>query len=99
MKVVKLLNKELLERQARVLKAISHPIRIAILDFLQEHKELTVTEIHKGLDLKQAVASHHLCILRDKGILNAERDGKTIKYSLRIEKLSQIINCINSCNI
>jgi DNA-binding transcriptional ArsR family regulator len=99
MEIKKMLNRELLEKQARILRAISHPVRIALLDLLQEKKELSVTEIHNTLNLRQAEASHHLGILRDKGILNSIRDGKSIKYSLKIEKLSQIINCINSCNL
>lgn len=99
MEIKNKLNRELLEKQSRILRAISHPVRIALLDLLQEKKELSVTEIHNTLNLRQAEASHHLGILRDKGILNSIRDGKSIKYSLKIEKLSQIINCINSCKL
>ena len=99
MKIKQLLNRELLEKQARILRAISHPVRIAILNLLQEKRKLTVTEIYKAMNLKQAETSHHLGILRDKGVLNASRDGKSIRYSLRIDKLSQIIDCINSCNL
>lgn len=99
MSIKKKLNRELLEKQASVLRAISHPVRIALLDILQEKKVLTVTEIHNALKLKQAETSHHLGILRDKGVLKTVRDGKSIRYSLRIEKLSQIINCIKSCNL
>ena len=93
-----MLNRELLEKQARILRAISHPVRIALLDLLEEKKGLTVTEIHNTLRLKQAENSHHLGILRDKGILKTECEGKSIMYSLRTKKLSQIIDCINSCN-
>lgn len=89
----------LLEKQAQILRAISHPIRIAILDILQEKNELTVKEIHEKLQLAQAETSHHLAVLRNKGILTAKRSGKSVKYQLKIEKLSQIIQCINSCNI
>lgn len=99
MRIKTMLNRELLEKQARILRAISHPVRIALLDLLQEKKGLTVTEIHNTLRLKQAETSHHLGILRDKGVLKTEREGKSIRYSFRIEKLSQIINCIKSCNL
>ena len=99
MKIKSVLNKESLDKQAKILRAISHPIRIALLDLLQEQNELTVKEIHESLNLKQAETSHHLGILRDKVVLRAKRDGKTIRYSLKIEKLTQIINCINSCNL
>tara|TARA_B100001964_G_C13866879_1_gene436934 strand:+ start:222 stop:524 length:303 start_codon:yes stop_codon:yes gene_type:complete len=99
MKIKSVLNKDSLDKQAKVLRAISHPIRIALLDLLQEKNELTVKKIYESLNLKQAETSHHLGILRDKGVLRATRDGKTIRYNLKIEKLTQIIDCINSCNL
>ena len=42
MEIKNKLNRELLEKQSRILRAISHPVRIALLDLLQEKKELIV---------------------------------------------------------
>ena len=92
-----MLNRKLLEKNANILRAISHRIHISMLDLLQEKKGLKVPETHSDLKLKQAETSHHLGILRDKGVLKTERDSKLIKYSLRIDKLSHNINCIKSC--
>lgn len=88
---------EQLERAANILKAISHPIRIAILNHLDQHEKLTVTEIHEKLGIEQSTTSHHLGILRDKGVLNSKRDGKNTFYSLKSEKLNSLIACINTC--
>ena len=65
-----------LEIAANMLKAIAHPMRIAILKHLEGGKKLTVTEIHELLGIEQSTTSHHLGILKDKGVLCARREGK-----------------------
>jgi DNA-binding transcriptional ArsR family regulator len=87
-----------LEMAANRLRALAHPMRIAVIELLQEKEKLSVTEIYKKLKIEQAAASHHLNILKGKGILASRRDGKKIYYSLRSKSLSQIIDCINRCN-
>jgi DNA-binding transcriptional ArsR family regulator len=87
-----------LEMAASKLRAIAHPMRIAIIDLLNEKHKLSVTEIYNHLDIEQASASHHLNILKSKGILLSRRDGKKIFYSLKSVALTEIIDCINRCN-
>jgi len=82
---------------ANMLKAMAHPMRIAILKHLEGGKKLTVTEIHELLGIEQSSTSHHLGILKDKGVLCAKRDGKNTFYFLKHETLSQIIDCLQSC--
>ena len=86
-----------LEQAAGKLRAISHPMRIAIIDLLTEGKKLSVTEIYEALEIEQATASHHLNILKNKGVLNSKREGKKIYYELKNVALTDIIECINRC--
>jgi len=86
-----------LEMAASKLRAMAHPMRIAIIELLTDHKKLTVTEIYEHLNIEQASASHHLNILKNKGLLESKRDGKMIHYSLRLSALSNVIDCINQC--
>ncbi|MCD4746154.1 MAG: metalloregulator ArsR/SmtB family transcription factor [Bacteroidales bacterium] len=86
-----------LEYAAGKLRAIAHPMRIAIIDMLQD-KSLSVTEIYNNLNIEQASASHHLNILKNKGLLNSKREGKKIYYSLATKALSELIDCINRCH-
>jgi DNA-binding transcriptional ArsR family regulator len=72
-------------------------MRIAIIDLLTENKKLTVTEIYERLSIEQASASHHLNILKNKGLLESKRDGKMILYSLKTNVLANVIDCINQC--
>lgn len=91
------LNPEKLEKAANMLKAIAHPMRIAILGHLEDGKKLTVTEIHELLQIEQSTTSHHLGILKDKGVLSSKREGKNTYYFLRHCQLSSIIECISNC--
>lgn len=91
------LKPEEVENAANMIKAISHPMRLAILGYLGEGKQLSVTEIHTLLKIEQSTASHHLGILKDKGILASSRKGKNTLYYLKRENLSQLIKCISEC--
>ena len=91
------LNPEEVERAANMIKAISHPMRLAILGYLREENQLSVTEIHNLLKIAQSTAYHHLGILKDKGILASERKGKNTLYYLKRKNLSTLIRCISEC--
>lgn len=86
-----------LESVANMLKAIAHPMRIAILGLLEDGGKLTVSEIHQKLGIEQSSTSHHLGILKDKGVLCSKREGKNTFYSLRHENFAKIIECVGNC--
>ncbi len=91
------LSSEQLESAANMLKAIAHPMRIAILSYLEGEQSLTVTEIHEKLGIEQSTTSHHLGILKDKGVLCSKRVGKNTYYSLKHSNLSHIVDCVSKC--
>jgi DNA-binding transcriptional ArsR family regulator len=91
------LNPEKLEIAANMLKAIAHPVRILIIECLEDGNKYTVTEIHKKLGIEQATASNHLGILKDKGVLTSKRDGKNICYFLKHKNLKNLLSCIGDC--
>ncbi len=92
------LKPEQLERAANMLKAIAHPVRIAILNLLEDGQKLTVSEIHMKLDIEQSTTSHHLGILKDKDVLASKRDGKNTFYFLKHDSLSKVVDCISKCS-
>lgn len=79
-----------LKKAALILRAINHKLRMQILKLIHAHSKLTVTEIYVKLRLEQSVASQHLAILRRAGLVNTERDGKFIYYSVDYERLTEI---------
>ena len=86
-----------LESAAEMLKAIAHPLRIGIVSLLTDNERLMVTEIHEALKIEQAVASHHLGIMKNKGVLICEKEGKNNYYKLKYPRLSKIVKCIDKC--
>jgi len=49
------------------------------------------------LQIEQSTASHHLGILKDKGVLASTRKGKNTYYYLKHQDLSNIIGCVSKC--
>ncbi len=96
---LKELDIDRLESVANMLKAIAHPMRIAILRLLEEGTKLSVSQIHQNLGIEQSSTSHHLGILKDKGILVSKRDGKNTYYSLKHENFAKVIECVGNCPI
>lgn len=83
-----------LKNAALVLRALNHKLRQQLMKLIEDEKKLTVTEIYVRLRLEQSVASQHLAILRKAGIVNTERDGKFIFYTInykRIDEISQFV--------
>ena len=79
-----ILNKEeaeKLERIAFILKVVAHPLRLAIVHILEQHPELSVSDICTMLNSEQSLTSHHLQNMKLKGILSSRRDGR-IRTSL-----------------
>lgn len=80
-----------------MLKVIAHPVRLAIVDLLTENKKLTVLEIQEVINLEQAIASQHLTLMQDKGVLVSEKVGRNKYFSLRYPKMKNIITCLENC--
>ncbi|MCB2205742.1 metalloregulator ArsR/SmtB family transcription factor [bacterium] len=95
--IVEKTEQEVMEEAAGMLKAVSHPVRLAIVELLDNGVRRNVTEIFEQLELEQAVASHHLAILRDRGVLSQERSGKHVFYFLRHPRLTEIVHCVKDC--
>ena len=80
-----------------MLKVIAHPVRLAIVDLLTENKRMTLLEIQETLHLEQAIASQHISLMQDKGVLIAEKVGRNKYISLRFPKMIHIVNCLENC--
>ena len=85
---------EFLEHATETLRAVGHPIRIAIIDLLHRYGELSVSQIHEHLEIDQAVASHHLRILKNKSVVDFKRDGKHSNYFLTRREYHQLIDLL-----
>ena len=84
----------LLRKAVLTLRAINHPLRKDMIQLLEEKSKLTVTEIYVKLRIEQSVASQHLAILRKAGLLETERDGKFIYYSIDKQRFKEVVQLI-----
>ncbi len=79
-----------LKKAAGVLRAVNHRLRQTIMKLIEDHGQITVTEIYVKLKLEQSVASQHLAILRNAQVVNTQRDGKFIYYSLNDARIAEV---------
>ena len=84
-----------LRKAVLVLRAVNHDLRQQMIALLLEHERLTVTDIYIKLRLEQSVASQHLAILRRAGVVNTQREGKYIHYSINDDRLGQISRLVD----
>lgn len=87
-------------RVAEILKTIGHPVRLQILEALEEKEPLNVTEIKERIvsDTEQSLLSHHLIKMKDRGILKCEKQGMNVLYSIEDRNILKIFECMESCN-
>lgn len=74
------------------LRAIAHPLRLQLIDFIDKKNEINVNVIYHTLKLEQSVTSQHLKILRDAGLVKTRRDGKKIFYSVHEKNLKRLVD-------
>ena len=73
---------ELQAFKARFFRALAHPVRIRILEILVRGGR-TVQELQEALTLEQPIVSQQLAVLRNQGIVVAEKKGLSVRYTLR----------------
>jgi len=85
-----------LQESSEVLRALAHPLRMKILEFIDKHKTINVNKIYNSMKLEQSITSQHLKILRSTDIVITERDGKFIHYSVNYPKLTSVLKAVNT---
>lgn len=78
-----------------VLRNLQQYNRLRIIELLQKHAVLNVTDLCEKLALDQGLVSHHLRILTEIKILEQRKNGKYTDYSLNYMRLAQVRSIIN----
>jgi len=89
----KKLLKEINHLHAEVCGGLSDPKRIAILYVLAEGSK-NVMELAENLEMPQPTISRHLKILRERGMVIAERQGATINYTLADKRIIKALDLL-----
>ena len=81
---------------ANIAKALGHPARVAIVEFLLQQKECVCGDIVSELPLAQATVSQHLKELKSAGIIKGNIDGNSICYCLNEETIADFISFLTN---
>lgn len=88
---------ERLVRASELLKVAAHPQRLAILDLLGSKQRMCVNDLAEALGIEQAILSQHLTLMRDKGLVRCEKDGRYSYYHLQQPGFLKIIRDLENC--
>ena len=64
------IDNENLQTSAEILRALAHPLRMEILEFIDQNKSINVNKIYNTLKLEQSITSQHLRIYPFTNLLN-----------------------------
>jgi ArsR family transcriptional regulator len=85
------------ERMAAVAKALADPVRLQLVDVLRKHAgKVCVCELVPLFELSQPTVSHHLKVLREAGIVGAERRGLWAYYYVEPHALEELSAWLSS---
>jgi len=78
------------------MRALAHPLRLRILEFIDQNESINVNKIYNTLRIEQSITSQHLKILKLAGVVNAERDGKFMHYTINYNILYKAEKAVNN---
>ena len=86
----------LFKKQAEIAKAIAHPLRIAIVDFLK-YGEQCVCDIAEYIGSERSNVSRHLSVMVNASVLEYRKEGLKVIYSLRTPCIVDFLSCTTTC--
>ncbi len=89
----KLINLEALGDAAECLKTLAHPHRLRMVDMLLGD-EYTVGDLAEACEIHSHMASEHLRMMKDRGLLSSRRDGRRTYYRIEDGGLASIMQCV-----
>jgi ArsR family transcriptional regulator len=84
------------ERQAEVARAIAHPLRMAVLDYLRAGPQC-VCDIAKAVGSERSNVSKHLSIMVSAGVLEYQKKGLQVIYKVRTPCVLRFVDCLTEC--
>ncbi len=91
-----MVNQSNLKKSSNIVRAIAHPVRLAILKYISEQGTTNVNSIYNSLKLEQSITSQNLRILRIAELVETKRDGKFIHYTINHAKIAKLNNALTA---
>jgi ArsR family transcriptional regulator len=87
------MNRDDYNEGARICKALSHPTRLQLMYLIRE-KHPCVSYMEEALGVAQPNISQHLSLLRNMGIVEAERDGNQVCYRIKNQTVAKLLDAL-----
>ena len=83
---------EIYEARARIVKSLAHPSRLLMVDLLRDGPRC-VCELREAVGSDLSTVSKHLAVLRHAGIVQDEKRGLQVFYTLRCPCVTDFLAC------
>jgi len=83
---------ESMRRRAEIFKALGHPSRLAMIVALGQ-RTLCVNDLQQRVGSDISTVSKHLSVLRAVGLIESDKQGKQVFYSLRLPCILEFLEC------
>lgn len=88
-----------LVRISEIFQGLAFPVRLRILELLEDGRDYAVFEILEKIDIEASLLSHHLSKMKNIGILDSYRKGRNVYYRLAIKEITKVFDCIHACEL
>jgi ArsR family transcriptional regulator len=83
------------EIRAKVVKAMAHPVRLMVIEFLKK-REHSFSEIFDLFKLDKSTVSKHLLVLKEAGIISSKKEGTNMIYKLEVPCVIDFFSCVTA---
>ncbi len=84
-----------LKRQARIIKAMGHPSRLAMLHALADG-EKCVCDLRELVGADMSTVSKHLSLMKKAGLVEDRKEGLRVHYRLRVPCILDFMSCVEA---
>ena len=88
-------DNEKLQVSTEIMRALAHPLRLRILEFIDRNGKINVNKIYNTLNLEQSITSQHLKVLRLAGVVKQQKQGKYVLYSIEYDLVDRASRAVN----
>ncbi len=89
-------SQDKLQYSCDLMRAMAHPLRLKILEYIDSNPDTPVNCIYNTLDIEQSITSQHLKVLRESGVVLCRRDGKKVHYNLDYAIIKKVYIAVNN---
>ena len=89
------MSRRLYHMKADIIKAVAHPVRLAVLDCLGRG-EKCVCDITEAVGAQRSNVSRHLAVMVKAGVLTSRKEGLKVFYRLRTPCILGFLSCVEA---